>query len=210
MTALSSVLFDGHTGRHGFTLIELLVVIAIISLLSSVVLASLGGAREQAQVAATMEEIRALKTNAMMYNIDTGRYPYSCRALEASLTTSEGRLCTEANDPFLYANGISGWDGPYGSIHDITHGWGGHIGVHRIDYDSDGSTDFFLIFDDDSPASDPGSEGDNSGQIPASALESLDEQIDNGDGLDSGYFQTDVQNVSTGDNSSVYFITSPD
>lgn len=60
---------------HGFTLIELLVVIAIISLLSSVVLASIGDARERARDANRVRELRNFRIALEQYNSDYGCYP---------------------------------------------------------------------------------------------------------------------------------------
>jgi len=61
--------------RSGFTLIELLVVIAIISLLSSVVLASLSGARAGARDARRQRDFRQIKTALELYYNDHGHYP---------------------------------------------------------------------------------------------------------------------------------------
>ena len=54
-------------GSRGFTLIELLVVIAIIGLLSSVVLASLNGARLKGRNARRLADLRQLQTALEMY-----------------------------------------------------------------------------------------------------------------------------------------------
>ncbi len=63
--------------RKGFTLIELLVVVAIISLLSSIVLASLNSARTKSKDAARMEDVKSLKTALELYYNDNGGYPTS-------------------------------------------------------------------------------------------------------------------------------------
>lgn len=61
--------------RKGFTLIELLVVISIISLLSSVVLSSLGTARARARDAKRMQDLAQINTAIQLYILDNGEAP---------------------------------------------------------------------------------------------------------------------------------------
>lgn len=61
----------------GFTLIELLVVIAIISLLSSVVLASLNSARAKARDAKRLSDMHQMQVALEFYYDTFGRYPDS-------------------------------------------------------------------------------------------------------------------------------------
>lgn len=61
--------------NKGFTLIELLVVIAIIGILSSIVLVSLGGARQRARDARRESDIRQISlAMEMFYDGNNGRY----------------------------------------------------------------------------------------------------------------------------------------
>ena len=61
-----------------FSLIELLVVIAIIAILSSLLLPSLGDARDKAKMSVCKSNMKQIKMAIMMYAEDNdGRYPYS-------------------------------------------------------------------------------------------------------------------------------------
>ena len=56
--------------QSGFTLIELLVVIAIIAILSTIVLASLGSARQRARDTRASSEISSMRAQAELYYND--------------------------------------------------------------------------------------------------------------------------------------------
>jgi prepilin-type N-terminal cleavage/methylation domain-containing protein len=64
-----------NKNNRGFTLIELLVVVAIISLLSSVVMASLNTARAKARDAKRFSDLHQIQTALEMYYNDHGSYP---------------------------------------------------------------------------------------------------------------------------------------
>jgi prepilin-type N-terminal cleavage/methylation domain-containing protein len=60
--------------NKGFTLIELLVVIAIIGLLSSIVLASLSGARSKSRDTKRVAEMRSIETALTLYALSNNGY----------------------------------------------------------------------------------------------------------------------------------------
>jgi len=86
--------------RDGFTLIELLVVVAIIGILSSVVLASLGGARESARDSRRQADLDSIQTAVELYANDNGDYPDSIYDSRASTTFDDGDYMSQVpTDP---------------------------------------------------------------------------------------------------------------
>lgn len=63
--------------KKGFTLIELLVVVAIIGILATVVLSSLGQARQKAKQKKWLASINSLRQAVELHHIETGSYPSS-------------------------------------------------------------------------------------------------------------------------------------
>ncbi|MDE2031108.1 MAG: prepilin-type N-terminal cleavage/methylation domain-containing protein [Patescibacteria group bacterium] len=64
-----------YKNNEGFTLIELLIVIAIISILSSIVLASLSAARAKAKDAKRLSDMHQIQIALELYNSTYGHYP---------------------------------------------------------------------------------------------------------------------------------------
>ena len=147
--------------RGGFTLLELLVVISIIGIFTAVTIGAMSDSRENAQAARAVADAREVVNTVVLYLTDTKRLPPTCDA-----------SCTAANDPFLVApSGVGNWAGPYQSVWNKEHPWGGTISIWNY------TGGFYITFDDDRSGS---GGADDGGQIPVSALEQMDQILDDG------------------------------
>lgn len=95
--------------RRGFTLIELLVVISIISLLSSIVLATLGESREKAKIARAQQELLHIRNVIGIMTNDLGKLPCGCPVGEnsdpsISLNDANAGLRSQAPKAYIFGD----------------------------------------------------------------------------------------------------------
>jgi general secretion pathway protein G len=83
---------------RGFTLIELLVVIAIIGILSSVVLASLNGARESSRDARRQTDLNQIRTSLALFRDQCGEFPNASDAAVSGSLGSANNCGTTLSD----------------------------------------------------------------------------------------------------------------
>ena len=139
-----------ENSRKSFTLIELLVVIAILGILASMILVSLGGAKERAKIVKAQAEVREIYNAILLLETDTGKWP---RRVELPAGPSVGdnpkiphQIEREDNNEIWNLsdskvgligdddNKFSNWSGPYMKV--IMDPWGNPYFLDT-DYDID-------------------------------------------------------------------------
>ena len=85
--------------KKGFTLIELLVVISIISLLSSIVLASVNNVRSKARDTVRISNLKQIQTAIELYYSSSGHYPTPGDSISAG--TQSDAACWQGNSNWI-------------------------------------------------------------------------------------------------------------
>jgi prepilin-type N-terminal cleavage/methylation domain-containing protein len=101
---------SGRGKRRGFTLIELLVVVAIIAMLISILLPSLGQAKEMANRAYCCANLRGIGISLQTYSFDYGQFP-SCLPGAPGTYTNGFSKNTVAGSPDGAALGVTAQQG---------------------------------------------------------------------------------------------------
>ncbi len=95
--------------RHGFTLVELLVVIAIIALLAALLLPSLNKARQKAQAANSLSQLRQIQLANSMYASDNNGWYIQAKA---EISTGVYRIWPENPNFYKHLGQKGTWNYP--------------------------------------------------------------------------------------------------
>lgn len=112
--------------NKGFTLIELMIIIVVLGMLVAVGLPRFTSFLEEGRIAATIEEMNAIKSAAKLYQLNTREYPRTVRDL------IEAPAWIDPDSAEQKRKNIR-WDGPYmdGDYDQIGYdAWGNEYGIY--------------------------------------------------------------------------------
>lgn len=91
--------------KKGFTLIELLVVIAIIGVLSTLAVVALGSARQKANDAKRLSDVKQIQTALELYYTDQNSYPTTSAAITlgsgSAVCLDDGGFDATCTSPYM-------------------------------------------------------------------------------------------------------------
>lgn len=178
--------------QRGFTLVELLVVIAIIGVLAAIVAPSAFKAVDKAKVAKVERDLQAIRSAALAYYVDTGRFPPDDDIYVHQNIPGRKRgwdfLINAA--PQIGVN-VTGWNGPYLETWPLNPFWKSSAGAYEEGYQWEGTgSTGAMDFDGDGqndPCVEMGFVGLSLSEID-SICRKIDREIDDGNIL-TGNFQ---------------------
>jgi len=118
----SWLMFPGQSSKsqRGLSLLEIIIVVALIGTIMGIVINTIMGASENANIDLTIVKMQRLGQNLQTYRVHNHRYPTTDQGLEALLTApGDARR----------------WRGPYAQEDQLEDVWGA-----RFEYESDGQT----------------------------------------------------------------------